>query len=94
MRACGAENLGRDFYRITDEMPPGETCNSNRPIVRCRKTNSPAAKAWSPSKKRPAQRAGLVEIYADTDCASDSLCEDIRRRPILSASFRDEAATV
>jgi hypothetical protein len=46
LRAVRAEHLGRDFYRIADEMPEGETWQwGPGQVVRCKKKNLSSGKA-------------------------------------------------
>ncbi len=57
LRAVRAEHLGRDYYKIVDEMPEGETWQY-RPgqVVRCKKKNLSSGKAMVATEE--AQRAG------------------------------------
>ncbi len=46
LRAVRAENLGRDYYRIVEEMPEGETWQYGPgQVVRCKKRNLSSGKA-------------------------------------------------
>jgi hypothetical protein len=46
LRAVRAENLGRDYYRIVEEMPEGETWQYGpNQVVRCKKRNLSSGKA-------------------------------------------------
>jgi hypothetical protein len=54
LRSVKAEHLGRDFYRILDETPEGETwqfeCGQ---VVRCRKKNLSSGKALVAIEEAP-----------------------------------------
>ncbi len=57
LRAVRAENLGRDYYRIVEEMPEGETWQYGPgQVVRCKKRNLSSGKAMVAFEE--AQRAG------------------------------------
>jgi hypothetical protein len=46
LRAVQAENLGRDYYRIVEEMPEGETWQYGPgQVVKCKKRNLSSGKA-------------------------------------------------
>jgi hypothetical protein len=54
LRAVRAENLGRDFYLIADEMPEGETWEfTPGQIVKCRKKNLSSGKGWVAYEEAP-----------------------------------------
>jgi hypothetical protein len=54
LRRVRAEHLGRDFYRIIDEMPAGETWQFQPgQIVRCRKTKLSSGKALVAFEEAP-----------------------------------------
>jgi hypothetical protein len=54
LRAVRAENLGHDFYRIAEEMPPGETWQYGpNQVVRCKKKNLSSGKAMVAIEEAP-----------------------------------------
>jgi hypothetical protein len=54
MRSVRAEHLGRDFYRIIDAMPEGETWEYGPgQVVRCRKQNLSSGKAMVAFEEAP-----------------------------------------
>ena len=54
LRAVYAENLGHDFYRIAEEMPPGETWQFGpNQVVRCKKKNLSSGKAMVAIEEAP-----------------------------------------
>lgn len=54
MRSVTAEHLGRDFYRITDTMPEGETWQFQPgQVVRCKKQNLSTGKAMVAYEEAP-----------------------------------------
>jgi len=57
LRAVRAEHLGRDYYKIVDQMPEGETWQYGPgQVVRCKKKNLSSGKAMVATEE--AQRAG------------------------------------
>jgi hypothetical protein len=54
LRRVRAEHLGRDFYRILDEMPQGENWQFQPgQVVRCRKTKLSSGKALVAFEEAP-----------------------------------------
>ena len=54
LRAVRAEHIGRDFYRIAEAMPDGETWQFGPgQIVRCRKKNLSSGKAMVAVEEAP-----------------------------------------
>jgi hypothetical protein len=54
LRTVRAENLGRDFYLIADEMPEGENWEFKPgQIVRCKKKNLSSGKGWVAFEEAP-----------------------------------------
>jgi hypothetical protein len=54
LRSVRAESLGRDFYRILDEMPEGETWQFQPgQVVRCKKKNLSSGKAMVATEEAP-----------------------------------------
>lgn len=54
LRSVKAEHLGRDFYRILDEMPEGETWQfGSGQVVRCKKKNLSSGKALVAIEEAP-----------------------------------------
>ena len=54
LRSVRAEHLGRDFYRIVDPMPEGETWQFEPGhVVRCKKKNLSSGKALVAIEEAP-----------------------------------------
>jgi hypothetical protein len=54
MRSVRAEPLGRDYYRIVEEMPEGETWQFQPgQVVRCKKKNLSTGKAMVAMEEAP-----------------------------------------
>jgi hypothetical protein len=54
LRTVRAESLGRDYYRITDEMPEGETWQFQPgQVVRCKKQKLSTGKAMVAVEEAP-----------------------------------------
>ncbi len=57
LRAVGAEHLGRDYYKIVEEMPEGETWQFGPgQVVRCKKKNLSSGKAMVATEEAPRSR--------------------------------------
>lgn len=54
MRTVRAEHVGRDFYKIVEEMPEGETWEfTPGQVVRCKKRSLSTGKAWVAVEEAP-----------------------------------------
>jgi hypothetical protein len=54
MRTVKAEHVGRDFYKIVEEMPEGETWEfTPGQVVRCKKRNLSTGKGWVAVEEAP-----------------------------------------
>ncbi len=54
LRSVQAEHVGRDFYRIIEEMPEGETWEYRTgQVVRCKKKNLSSGKALVAMEEAP-----------------------------------------